>query len=123
MRLRLAALIVLVGLIFPVIPAQAHHSTAMYDRDHPITVTGVVKEFQWTNPHAYIILEVTDPHGKTVQWSVEMMSLTHLHSYGWNHSTVKPGDVVSCTGMPARSGDPVMLASLIKLPDGRQIKS
>ena len=104
-------------------PALAHHSTAMYDSAHPVTVTGTVKRFEWANPHAFVYLEVKDQSGKAVEWEVEMMSLNHLRAYGWTSKTVKPGDVLSCTGSPARSGDPSMLASLMKLPDGRMIKS
>jgi hypothetical protein len=104
-------------------PAFAHHSTAMYNMVSPTTVTGVVKRFDWTNPHAYIYLDVKDETGKTVEWQIEMMSLNHLKSYGWAHDTVKPGDTISCTGGAAKSGDPAMLSSLIKLADGRMIKS
>jgi len=104
-------------------PSFAHHSTAMYNMGNPVTVTGTVKRFDWTNPHAYIYLEVADEKGAKVEWAIEMMSLNHLKSYGWTHSTVKPGDVISCTGGAAKSGDPAMLSSLIKLSDGRMIKS
>jgi len=104
-------------------PLLAHHSTSMYDMDNPVTVTGSVKRFEWTNPHAFIFLAVKDEHGKEVEWEVELMSLNHLRSYGWLRTTVKPGDVITCTGGAARSGQPAMIASLIKLPDGRMIKS
>jgi hypothetical protein len=115
--------IVAVALLTAANPLLAHHSTAMYNMANPTTVTGTVKRFEWTNPHAYIYLEVKDEQGKTVEWAVEMMSLNHLKSYGWAHDTVKPGDVISCTGGAAKSGDPAMLSSLIKLADGRMIKS
>jgi hypothetical protein len=121
--MRLAASILLLSLALSPAPAFAHHSTAMYNMTNPVTVTGVVKRFEWTNPHAFIYLEVTDESGKKVEWTVEMMSLNHLKTYGWSHSLIKPGDVISCTGGPARSGDPVMLTSLVKLPDGRMIKA
>jgi Family of unknown function (DUF6152) len=101
----------------------AHHGTGMYDMSHPTTVTGVVKRFEWTNPHAYIYLEVKDEKGNAVEWSVEMMALNHLKSYGWARNTVQPGDVITCTGGAAKSGAPFMLSSIIKLPDGREIKS
>lgn len=100
-------------------PADAHHSTSMYDMDNPVTVTGTVKKFEWTNPHAFIFLDVKD---KDV-WEVELMSLNHLRSYGWLRDTVKPGDVISCTGGRARSGVTSMISSLIKLADGREIRS
>jgi hypothetical protein len=102
---------------------SAHHSTAMYDMENPVSITGTVKRFEWTNPHAFIYLTVKDEKGNEVEWAVEMMSLNHLRSYGWMHNTVKPGDVITCTGGAARSGQPAMIASLIKLPDGRMIKS
>jgi hypothetical protein len=104
-------------------PLLAHHGTGMYDMSHPTTVTGVVKRFEWTNPHAYIYLEVKDEKGNAVEWSVEMMALNHLKSYGWARNTVQPGDVITCTGGAAKSGAPFMLSSIIKLPDGREIKS
>ncbi len=105
------------------LPVHAHHSTAMYNMANPVTVTGVVKRFEWTNPHAHIFLEVTDEQGKKVEWDIEMMSLNHLKSYGWSRSTVQPGDLVSCTGGQAKSGLPAMLSSIVKLADGRVIKS
>jgi hypothetical protein len=52
-----------------------------------------------------------------------MMSLNHLRSYGWTSKTVKVGDVISATGMYAKSGDPAMIASRMKLADGREIAS
>ena len=123
MKLRLMVLAIAFTVLPAVPPAFAHHSTAMYNMANPVTVTGTVKRFEWTNPHAFIYLEVKDDQGKPVEWAIEMMSLNHLKSYGWMHTTVKPGDTISCTGGAAKSGDPAMLASLIKLPDGRMIKS
>jgi hypothetical protein len=104
-------------------PLLAHHSTAMYDMASPITVTGVVTRFEWTNPHAFIYLNVKDEKGVVQEWAIEMMSLNHLKSYGWARDLVKPGDVISCTGGRAKSGLPTMLSSLMKLADGRMIKS
>jgi hypothetical protein len=101
----------------------AHHSTAMYDAQNPVTITGAVKRFEWTNPHAFVYLEVTDAQGKVVEWEVEMMSLNHLRSYGWTSRTVKPGDKISATGAPAKSGAPSMIANRMKLADGREIRS
>jgi hypothetical protein len=123
MRSRLSAVAVGFGLLVASVPLGAHHSTAMYNMQNPSTVTGKVKRFEWTNPHAYIYLEVTGADCKVFEYEVEMMSLNHLKSYGWTRNTVKPGDIISCTGGAARSGAPAMLSSLIKLNDGRMIKS
>jgi uncharacterized protein DUF6152 len=103
--------------------AHAHHSTAMYDMANPVTVKGTVKRFEWTNPHAFIFLEVKDDKGATTEWEIELMSLNHLRSYGWVRSTVKTGDVIAATGGAARSGAPSMIAGVVELPDGRKIRS
>jgi len=110
-------------LLFGTRETFAHHSTAMYDTQNPVTVTGTVKRFEWTNPHAFVFLDVKDEKGNLVEWEVEMMSLNHLRGYGWTSKTVKPGDTLSCTGSPAKSGAPSMIASSMKLPDGRLLKS
>ena len=104
-------------------PVAAHPSTAMYDNQNPKTITGVVKKFEWTNPHAFVYLEVKDEKGSVVEWEVEMMSLNHLRGYGWTSKTVKPGEVITCTGAPAKSGAPSMIANRMKLADGREIRS
>ena len=114
---------IVLGSALMITPVLAHHSTAMYDMNNPVTVTGVVKRFEWTNPHAFIFLEVKDQKGATVEWEVEMMSLNHLKGYGWTRNTVKPGETISCTGGAAKSGAPSMISSYMKLGDGRQIKS
>src|ERR1044071_9486338 len=123
MKSRLLAVLVGLGVLVTTTPLSAHHSTTMYNMASPTTVTGKVTRLEWTNPHAHIYLEAKSKDGKTVEWDIEMMSLNHLKSYGWSRDTVKEGDVISCTGGAAKSGDPAMLSSLIKLGDGRMIKS
>jgi len=123
MKSRMMVLAAGLGLLLSTTPTFAHHSTTMYNMANPSTVTGVVKRFEWTNPHAYIYLEVKGDDGKPVEWAIEMMSLNHLKGYGWSKVTVKEGDTITCTGGAAKSGAPAMLSSLVKLDDGRMIKS
>ena len=112
------------GLLVGAVGAGAHHSTAMYDTQNPVTVTGTVKKVEWTNPHAFLYIEVKDDKsGKVTEWEIELMSLNHLRSYGWTSKTVKVGDMIFATGSPAKSGAPSMIASRVKLPDGREIRS
>ena len=119
----LAASVVVLSLLSGGRPVFAHHSTAMYDMANPVTVTGTVKRFEWTNPHAFIFIDVKDEKGNVVEWEIELMSLNHLRSYGWVRDTVKSGDQISCTGGRAKSGAASMISAMIKLPDGREIKS
>jgi hypothetical protein len=111
------------GLLAAANVARAHHSTAMYDMVNTKVIKGVVKRFEWTNPHAFIFLEVKDEKGTVVEWEVEMMSLNHLRTYGWARTTVKPGDIVAASGAPAKNGAPSMIAGVIELPDGRKLRS
>ena len=123
MKSRLTALVGAFCVLVMTGSTSAHHSTAMYDTQNPVTITGAVKRFEWTNPHAFVYLEVKDAQGRVVEWEVEMMSLNHLRAYGWTSRTVKPGEIISATGAPARSGAPSMIANRMKLPDGREIRS
>lgn len=118
---RIMTLLVVCGLLVAAAPLSAHHSTAMYTGSK--TVTGKVLKVEWTNPHAHIYIETKDEKGKAVVWDCELMSLNHLRSYGWTAKTVKVDDVISATGMFAKSGDPSMIASKVKLADGREIQS
>jgi hypothetical protein len=95
----------------------------MYNMASSVTVTGTVKRFEWTNPHAFIYVDVVNDKGEAVEWEVEMMSLNHLRAFGWMRTTVKPGDRISCTGGQAKSGALSMISGFIELPDGRKIKS
>src|SRR5688572_13877684 len=81
MLTRRALLTTGLGLAFATTRAIAHHSTAMYDMATPVTVKGTVKRFEWTNPHAFIFLDVKDDKGESVEWEIELMSLNHLRSY------------------------------------------
>ena len=119
---RRSLLAVGLGVLFGSTQTWAHHSTAMYDMATPVTVKGTVKRFEWTNPHAFIFLDVRDEKA-SVEWEIELMSLNHLRSYGWVRDTVKSGDQISCTGGRAKSGAASMISAMIKLPDGREIKS
>jgi hypothetical protein len=99
-------------------PVRGHHSGAGVDRTRTVTISGVVKEFRWTNPHSWIDLEVADK-GATTVWSIEMNPPPFLVRAGWKSSTLKAGDKVSVTLNPIRSGDPGGIFVSVTLADGR----
>jgi hypothetical protein len=82
--------------------ASAHHSGSMFDQDHKITLSGTVRQFQWTNPHCYIQLMVPDKAGHPEEWSLEMAAPLYLQQRGWRPNTLKPGDKVTVTLSPLR---------------------
>jgi hypothetical protein len=117
-RDRLNILIAAAALLLIGIPLWAHHGNASYDNDNPVTIKGTVTEFAWTNPHVQIYLNVIDDKGSVVHWSVETYSPGKLVRAGWTKDSVKAGDHVSITLIPAKSGAPVGFLHKLVLPDG-----
>jgi hypothetical protein len=100
-------------------PAFAHHSFAMFDRQKEVTLKGTVKEFQWTNPHSFIEVEVADEKGVTTAYSVEMNSPNNLTRQGWKSTSLKVGDKVTLLMNPLRDGSKGGLFVSVMLPDGK----
>ncbi|MSO81784.1 MAG: hypothetical protein EXQ53_00600 [Acidobacteria bacterium] len=113
--LGLAAAVALVGAA----PAVAHHSYAAFDRDTRVTLTGVVKELQWNNPHAWIQIMVVDEKGRQTEWGVECGSPNMMARTGWKRSTLTAGDKVVVVVNPLKDGRPNGALVTITLPDGR----
>jgi len=96
----------------------AHHSFAMFDTTKSTTLTGTVSKFEWTNPHAYIEIDVPEGNGAK-HWSVEMGSPSILLQSGWKFKDLKHGDKITVKLSPLRSGEPGGLLVEATLPDGR----
>ena len=99
--------------------AQAHHSFAMFDMTKEVTVSGTVKEFQWTNPHAYIQVVAKDAQGRDVEWSMEMGAPMYLYARGWRPRSLRAGMEVKVTLNPLRSGKPGGVVRDVTTADGR----
>ena len=84
--------------------ALAHHSYSAFDMTGEKTVSGVIKKFDWTNPHSWIWIDVKNEGGEVETWGIEGMSPNYLARRGWNRTTLKPGDKVSITFHPLRDG-------------------
>jgi hypothetical protein len=85
-------------------PALAHHSFAMFDQEKTVTYKGVVKEFEWNNPHVWLRVTVMDPAGKPLNYAFEMGSVRRSMLDGWKADSVKPGDAISVTIHPLKDG-------------------
>ena len=104
-------------------PLRAHHSFAMFDTTKPVTLTGKVTQFQWTNPHAYIELDVPDGTNSSKHWTVELGSTSILMQGGWKFTDVKPDQTITVVLSPLRSGQPGGLLVRITLADGRVLSN
>ena len=78
----------------------------MFDRERTIVIKGVVREFQWTNPHTWIQVIVTDETGKQTEWSLEGGSPGILSRNGWKRTSLKAGDRITVEIYPLKDGTP-----------------
>lgn len=101
--------------------ALAHHGRASYDATKVFTIMGTVSSFQFSNPHAQLFLEVRNGKGKIERWVGEGTSPNMLVREGWDRKTIKPGDMVTATGHPARDGSNNMRIEKIVLSNGREL--
>ena len=120
MKLKIFALVGATVGIFAV-PALAHHSFAMFDAETTVELEGMVKEFQWTNPHAWIQVKVADEQGQLIEWSLEMGSPGGLARSGWRPRTVVPGDKITVRAHPLRDGSPGGQLLSVVLPNGETL--
>jgi hypothetical protein len=119
-----ALLCILVGALSVVIASPesaAHHSFAMFDTRTTVALTGTVTSFEWTNPHAYIELDVTEEDDTVKHWTIELGSPSILQQSGWKFNDIKAGETVSATINPLRNGEPGGLLGRVTLPDGREL--
>jgi Family of unknown function (DUF6152) len=103
------------------LPVIAHHSTNMFDPEKTLVLDGVVKTFQWTNPHTWIQLDVDNGKGGVQEWSIEGGSPNLVGRQGWKRNSFKTGDKVKITVRPLRNGDPGGSFVSAEFADGRKL--
>jgi hypothetical protein len=123
MRIRVGIWLAGMLLLLAAPAAIAHHSVSMYDMEHPSTYKGVVNRVEWTNPHAYVYLDVKNEKGEVEEWAMEINSPNFLRHNGWTSTTVKPGDTITCTGGAAKSGAKTMRCTSVILANGLVLRS
>jgi len=110
-------------LALPIVPAPlfAHHSNAAFEAGKRISVSGIVTEWFWANPHCLLSLDVKDANGQLVRWVVETQAPPNMIPFGWSRQSFKPGDEVTIMVEPARSGKPVGRLLRAVFADGRTL--
>ena len=87
--------------------AYAHHGDAGRFEEYTITMTGTVVALQLINPHSTLLLDVAGDGGDTVRWQAEFTGGANLsRNFGWTRETLQPGDRITITGRPLKSGEP-----------------
>jgi hypothetical protein len=118
---RIVSFALLVGIMTLASVAFAHHGTANYDTSKTVTVKGAVTDFQFINPHVLISMDGKDETGKTEKWQGELTSPNRLSRAGWTKSSVKPGDTLTISGYPSKSGSPEIWIQKVTLASGEDL--
>ena len=122
MRLRIPGAMAAAVVWMTAASAGAHHSfSAEFDVDKPIKLSGKITSVRWSNPHAWIYIDVQGADGKVVNWAFETATANALYRRGWRKDDIEPGTVVIAEGWLARNGTPTANTSSITLPDGRRL--
>jgi hypothetical protein len=100
--------------------ALAHHSFAVYDHTRTLNLKGTVTKFQWTNPHAYLEIDVKEPNGTVKRFTLEGTSINMMQRTGWRSNMIKFGDEVKVVMAPLLSGEPAGLLLEVTLPSGEK---
>ena len=103
------------------VPAFAHHSTAMFDDQKVVTLTGVIKEFQYTNPHSWLIVDVTNDDGTVTTWGFEAEGPTTMMRSGIRKSSLPVGSKITVTANPMKDGRPAAAWFKAVLEDGQEV--
>ena len=109
---------VLGALVLHPVPGLSHHSNVAYEVRKVITVTGVVKEFRWVNPHTWLHLVVDEGSGGKVEWAAEGRAPGILLRAGWTRSSLKAGETVTVDMSPAKDGSHTSIIARVTKADG-----
>lgn len=101
-----AAILTIAGLASIALPSAAHHSAAMFDQTKMVTISGKIRQFQYTNPHAWLYVTSVDADGKTTDWAVELGAPTMIQHMGIMKSTFAVGESVTVRVNPMKDGRP-----------------
>ena len=121
MRNKLVTLLVVCATAGAAVPAMAHHSGAMFEPTKEVTLSGVVKEFQFTNPHSWLLVDVKDKNGKVTTWGFEAEGPSTLQRAGIRPSDFAAGTKLKITGRPMKDGSPAAIwVDAVRVTDGKR---
>ena len=119
LRIIAAIVGVLVWSQLSAVPALAHHSNVAFAVETVLEAKGVVKEWQWSNPHTWLIMMVDDGKGGSTEWAMEGRAPGVLLRAGWTPKVLNPGDKITVHYSPSKDGSKVGMIARVTMADGR----
>ena len=122
MKAKYFGLFLLFSILAAPFSVAAHHGAASFDTAVEVTLKGTVTEWQWFNPHCFLKFDVKGDDGTVKNWAVEAGNPTDMTKRGWSRLSFKPGDQVTVTLQPVKTGAPVGRIRTVALADGKELK-
>jgi hypothetical protein len=110
------------ALLFGPRDVVAHHGAATFDTTNEVTLKGAVTEWDWLNPHCILRFDVKAPDGTVTNWSVATSNVADVSKRGWTRRSFAPGDAITVTIQPAKSGAPVGMIRNVITANGTKLQ-
>ena len=120
MKMKIPGILLAVVWLASSAPALGHHGGASFDTTKTLTLKGTVTEWLWANPHCFLKIDAKDDTGAVRNWNLELGNPTDSTIAGYRRTLFKPGDEVTVTVTPVKSGAPVGRLRTVELADGRK---
>lgn len=121
MKVKLARFVLVGAALAAASVSRAHHSFAMFDMGKEVTLSGTVKDFQWTNPHSWVQVIVPRKDGGVDEWGIETLSPYLLKKSGWTRHSIQPGDKVTLVIHPLKDSKLGGSLESVTFADGHQL--
>jgi uncharacterized protein DUF6152 len=118
-RKLLPALLLAASFLVMTKPMFAHHGLEPYDKEHPVTLTGTVTQWDFVNPHVRVHFDVKEENGMVTSWVAESTPPQKIYRGGWNRNSLKPGDSITVTGLPLKNGKKLLSIKKLVAPNGQ----
>lgn len=123
MRAKLLAgvLVFFCGLLLVTAPVSAHHASRAVYENNSVTLMGTVTNYEWSNPHIIVSVQVKGKKGDIEQWHAEVLPPSQATAAGWTKESIKPGDQVTLIGHPGRNAQHILMLEQLVTSDGRTL--
>ena len=117
---RLLSVLILCGALITIPNVWAHHRWPV-NMEILVTVQGIVRDFDWSNPHSMMTIDVTQVDGNVEEWRIGGPAINRMEARGWDANTVKPGDTITGTGFQFLDGSKIIRLERVTLQGGNEL--